>query len=145
MERFFLAAPSHSKHMCAQRTLAGAALSAPSANSSFHIRSVSSNSFEDAVRDFPTKTGLRLWAVFCEQSTDQHKLGKRGSQRWHHHHRADISSFPLQASWHLVTTFLALPSVSTTLVPSYSMLINYHLPFILTILPFPPSLVHQRE
>lgn len=87
----------------------------PSASVLFPVRSVSSHSFEVAVREFPKEKRLLLvnciWGIVNRSEQSR----QRGTTRPATPPQGRYQLFPShQTFWHLVTAFLPLPSVSTS-------------------------------
>lgn len=86
----------------------------PSASVLFHLRSVSSHSFEVAVRGFPKDKRPLLVNCILGTVDRSEQSGQRGTTRRATPPQATPLSPLHQTFWHLVTTFLPLPSVSTS-------------------------------
>lgn len=115
----------------------------PSASVLFHLRSVSSHSFEVAVRGFPKDKRPLLVNCILGTVDRSEQSGQRGTTR---------RATPPQATPALSFTpdLLAsghhLPTSSFSFDKQYIEFAGYHLPFIPTILPFcHPDRQHQRE
>lgn len=115
----------------------------PSASVLFHLRSVSSHSFEVAVRGFPKDKRPLLVNCILGTVDRSEQSGQRGTTR---------RATPPQATPALSFTpdLLAsghhLPTSSFSFDKQYIVFAGYHLPFIPTILPFcHPDRQHQRE
>lgn len=115
----------------------------PSASVLFHLRSVSSHSFEVAVRGFPKDKRPLLVKCILGIVNRSEQSGQRGTTRQATPPQATpaLSFTPdLLASGHHLPT----PPFSSN--KQYFVFAGYHLPFIPTILPFcHPDRQHQRE
>lgn len=137
---FLLAALRYSEYTRAQRQPLSLY---PSASVLFHLRSVSSHSFQVAVRGFPKDNGPLLVKRILGIVNPSEQSGQQGTTR---------RATPPQATPALSFTpdLLAsghhLPTSPFSFNKQYFVFAGYHLPFIPTILPFcHPDRQHQRN
>lgn len=115
----------------------------PSASVLFHLRSVSSHSFEVAVRGFPKDKRPLLVNCILGTVDRSEQSGQRGTTR-----RATPPQATPALSFtpDLLASGYHLPTSSFSFDKQYIVFAGYHLPFIPTILPFcHPDRQHQRE
>lgn len=130
---FFLLFGATQRTHTTERQLAVAAFSLPQCSVLFHMRSVSSHSFEVAIREFPREK--RLLSLNCIQGivNRSEQSGQREITTPAAPPQGRYQVFPspdLLASGH------HLPTSSFSFNKQYFVFTGYHLPFIPTILPF---------